>query len=367
VYIVADVFGHLVSSLKNKDQVVLATIVSSSGSAPLPAGALMLVKEGGNVTFGTVGGGLLEARVIEEAGKYFDKPLPAAIRKIDLNDDVSNEGMICGGSVEVLLESIDSSDLVVFQKVQEIREAGEDCVLIRFVDAIQRSINRTVVESQSTTTPGFERFLETIGADNNALNEAVRHVFNQDIVRRVPGVRGEIIVQPVHGLQQLIVFGGGHISKHLSTIASVAGFSVSVIDDREEYADLSRFPEASRVLAVDYKKAFTTIAPTPATSIVIVTRGHQSDQEVLAQALQTQARYVGMIGSKRKVIACFKNLQAQGVATSALKRVHAPIGLDIGAITAEEIAVSIVAELIRVRRGVNTPSIPLAEQIKNLI
>lgn len=363
----ADVFGHLVSSLKNKDKVVLATIVSSSGSAPLPAGALMLIKDGGNVTLGTVGGGLLEARVIEEAGKYFRTKLPASIHKIDLNDDVSNEGMICGGSVEVLLESIDYSEQAVFQKVQEIREAGEDCVLIRCIDTVQRTVDRIVVESQTTTTPELVRVLERTGADKNTVSDAIRHAFDQDIVRRVSGVRGEIILQPIRGTRQLIVFGGGHISKHLSAIASVAGFSVSVLDDRDEYADPIRFPEASRVLAVDYKEAFATIAPTPAASIVIVTRGHQSDQEVLAQALQTQVRYIGMIGSKRKVIACFKNLQAQGVSASALKRVHAPIGLDIGAITAEEIAVSIVAELIRVRRGLNAPSIPLSEQIKNLI
>ena len=363
----ADVFEHLVSCLKNKEQVVLATIISSSGSAPLPAGALMLVKDGGTMTLGTVGGGLLEARVTEEAGKYFKTKVPASIHKIDLNDDVSNEGMICGGSVEVLLESIDYSEQGVFRKIQEVREAGEDCVLIRCIDPVRRTIDRIVVESQSTTTSGLERLLENMGADNNAVTEAVRHVFTQDIVRRVPGVRGEIIVQPVHGLQHLIIFGGGHISKHLSTIASVAGFSVSVIDDREEYADPSRFPEASRVLALDYKGAFATIVPTPTTFIVIVTRGHQSDQEVLAAALKTQARYIGMIGSKRKVISCFKNLQAQGVSGSALKRIYAPIGLDIGAVTAEEIAVSIVAELIRVRRGQNTPSIPLSEQVKNLI
>jgi xanthine dehydrogenase accessory factor len=357
---VKDIYSEITENLQKKEQVVLATIVSSSGSSPLPSGSMMLVKCGGEEIIGSVGGGLLEALVIEDAKKYFREARMPHVGTFDLNDDVSNEGMICGGSVDVLLEPISNDDFVVFKQLVELRNDGSDCVLVRLL-GISKKISRFILLSKQTALP--EEIKAALGPDAG-LVDAFRHAFGQEDVRRVKIEQGEIIIQPIRGLQNLIIFGGGHVSKYLAQIAMVAGFSTTVIDDREEFADPERFPGAVRVFTSEYAKAFSKIEVKPSTYIVIVTRGHKSDQAVLEEAVQTPARYIGMIGSKRKVIACFEDLVHRGVPLADLKRVHAPIGLDIGAVTAEEIAVSITSEMIRVRRGFNVPSSSIAEGVK---
>jgi xanthine dehydrogenase accessory factor len=162
----------------------------------------------------------------------------------------------------------------------------------------------------------------------------------------------EIFVEPVLPPAELYVFGAGHVAASLCQVARIAGFDVTVIDDRETYANRKRFPEARQVIAEDLDKAAAQLAPGESSYIVIVTRGHRDDMRMLRWAVQTPARYVGMIGSKRKTIAIFKELQREGLPAHLFDRVHAPIGLDIGAITPEEIAVSITAELIAKRRNV---------------
>jgi xanthine dehydrogenase accessory factor len=162
----------------------------------------------------------------------------------------------------------------------------------------------------------------------------------------------EIFVEPVLPPADLYIFGAGHVAASLYQIAKMAGFDVTVIDDREAYANRERFPEAHQVIAEDFDKAAAQLTPNESSYIVIVTRGHRDDMRMLRWAVQTSARYIGMIGSKRKTITIFKELQQEGLAADLFDRVHAPIGLDIGAITPEEIAVSITAELIATRRKV---------------
>jgi xanthine dehydrogenase accessory factor len=162
----------------------------------------------------------------------------------------------------------------------------------------------------------------------------------------------EIFVEPILPPADLYIFGAGHIAASLYKVARIAGFDVTVVDDREAYANRERFPEAQQVIAEDFDKAVAQLAPGESSYIVIVTRGHRDDMRMLRWAVQTPARYVGMIGSKRKAITIFKELQQEGLPAHLFDRVHAPVGLDIGAITPEEIAVSITAELIAKRRKV---------------
>jgi xanthine dehydrogenase accessory factor len=162
----------------------------------------------------------------------------------------------------------------------------------------------------------------------------------------------EIFVEPVLPPADLYIFGAGHVAASLYKVARIAGFDVTVIDDREAYATRERFPEAQQVIAEDFEKAAAQLTPNESSYIVIVTRGHRDDMRMLRWAVQTPARYVGMIGSKRKTITIFKELQAEGLPAHLFDRVHAPVGLDIGALTPEEIAVSITAELIAKRRKV---------------
>jgi xanthine dehydrogenase accessory factor len=160
----------------------------------------------------------------------------------------------------------------------------------------------------------------------------------------------EIFVEPVLPVPVLYLFGAGHVAFSVYKVAQSAGFDVVVVDDRESFANRDRFPDAREVIAEDFELALARLAPNESCYIVIVTRGHRDDMRVLRWAVQTQARYVGMIGSRRKVIAVYRELEKEGLPHRLFERVHAPIGLDIGAVTPEEIGVAITAELIAVRR-----------------
>lgn len=160
----------------------------------------------------------------------------------------------------------------------------------------------------------------------------------------------EVFVEPVLPPAILYIFGAGHVALNVCRTAANAGFDVIITDDRSSYATKERFPAASEVHALDFDEATTKFDPSEASYIVIVTRGHRDDMRLLRWAVQTRARYVGMIGSKRKVIAIFKALKEEGLPEHLFDRVHAPIGLDIGAVTPEEIGVAITGELIAIRR-----------------
>ena len=165
----------------------------------------------------------------------------------------------------------------------------------------------------------------------------------------------DIFIEPVLPPAKLYIFGAGHVAHSLYRAATTAGFDVTVADDRESYANRERFPDAKEVIAEDFDQAMAKLSPNETSYIVIVTRGHRDDMRVLRWAVQTRARYVGMIGSKRKTITIFRELVKEGLSETLFERVHAPVGFDIGAITPEEIAVAITAELIAARRGVDRP------------
>ena len=164
----------------------------------------------------------------------------------------------------------------------------------------------------------------------------------------------KVYIEPIIPAPVLYIFGGGHISFSLVRIGKLLGFRLVVIDDREEYANQERFPEADKIIADDYSNAFSHIPVDRFSYMVIVTRGHVYDQTVLEWAITTDAKYIGMIGSRRKIKTVYDNLIAKGVKEDTFKRVHAPIGLDINAETPEEIAVSIMAEIIKVHRSDRT-------------
>ncbi|MCP4575232.1 MAG: xanthine dehydrogenase [Deltaproteobacteria bacterium] len=164
------------------------------------------------------------------------------------------------------------------------------------------------------------------------------------------GGAAEVFVEPIMTKPVLYIFGGGHISFFISKIGKMLDFRVVVIDDREEFANPGRFPEADETIARDLEAVFPTLKINPSSYIVIVTRGHLLDEKVLEWAVKTDARYVGMIGSRTKNRTVFSHLESRGIAKDLLETVHAPIGLDIYAETPEEIAVSIMAEIIMVRR-----------------
>ncbi len=160
-----------------------------------------------------------------------------------------------------------------------------------------------------------------------------------------------VFVEPVLPQPFAYIFGAGHVSKSLSKVASLAGFATVIADDREQFANRDRFPEADQVYAEEYESLFPKLPVNESCYLVIVTRGHRDDMRVLRWAVSTPAKYIAMIGSKRKTIGVIRELEKEGIPRSAFEKIHAPMGLDIGAITPEEIAVSVVAEMIAVRRN----------------
>ncbi len=161
----------------------------------------------------------------------------------------------------------------------------------------------------------------------------------------------EVFVEPVIPYPCAYIFGAGHVSKSISRIANIAGFASVIIDNREQFANRERFPEAQEIYAAEYEEVFPKLNINSSSYLIIVTRGHRDDMRVLRWAIATQPRYLAMIGSKRKTIAVVKELEKEGIAREAFDQVYAPMGLDIGAITPEEIAVSVVAEMVAVRRA----------------
>ncbi|MDR3749581.1 MAG: XdhC/CoxI family protein [Acidobacteriota bacterium] len=167
----------------------------------------------------------------------------------------------------------------------------------------------------------------------------------------------DVFVEPVLPPALLYIFGAGHVAYNVYKVASTAGFEVTVVDDRESYANRERFPDAREVIAEDFEQVTARLDPPESAYIVIVTRGHRDDMRVLRWAVNTRAQYLGMIGSRRKTISIYKELEKEGIPAEKFANVHAPVGLEIGAVTPEEIAVAIVAEMIAVHRHAPT-SVP---------
>ncbi len=361
-----DAFDSLPGILRARSRVVLATVIGASGSTPSSALARMLVSESGERLAGTIGGGCVEGDVIT-AARGLSVTGKSAVMTFTLDEDHLESGMLCGGTLEVFIEPVTERDLRFVESLNERRDAGEDSVRGTLVGTDGAVLDRFLIppgtpadhKARSPDDAGqsadparlFRRFLP----ERQLLVEAIEGISRTGNVARIPVREGLLMLEHVAGAPSLYIFGGGHVARAVSKIAAVAGFRVTVIDDRPEFANPGRFPEAARTIATDFVASFAQIALKPSSSIVIVTRGHRADETVLELAATTPAGYVGMIGSRKKVAIAFERLTARGVPPDALRRVRTPIGLDIGAVSPGEIAVSIVAEMIHARRSPGAP------------
>lgn len=253
----------------------------------------------------------------------------------------------------------------VYEELVELRRSGEKCAVATIVEvagSIPSFQSAKMLIRQDGTMVG------TIGGGCTEAEvwQAARDVIDTEKPRMLQFNLGQeaaydnglicggqlnVYVEPVLPVPNALIFGAGHISKSLSKVATLAGFATTVIDNRDSYANRERFPEASEVIAAEYEDVFPALPCNDATYVIIVTRGHKDDMRVLRWAAEQPLRYIGMIGSKRKTLEVAKQLHKEGVALDKLSRVHAPMGLDIGAVTPEEIAVAVVAEMIRRRRN----------------
>ena len=253
----------------------------------------------------------------------------------------------------------------VFEELVRLRNLGQKCALATIVQ-VRGSIPS--YESAKLLVREDGSMAGTIGGGCveaevwNAAREVIetekpKHLtFNlgQDAAYDnglICGGQLDVFVEPVLPVPHAFIFGAGHISKSLSKVATLAGFATVVIDNRESFANLERFPEAAAVHAAEYEEVFPQLNINETSHLIIVTRGHRDDMRVLQLAIGTPARYIAMIGSKRKVLNVVRELEKQGLSRTDFERLHAPMGLDIGAISPEEIAISVTAEMIAVRRN----------------
>jgi xanthine/CO dehydrogenase XdhC/CoxF family maturation factor len=288
----------------------------------------------------------------------------------ELREDEYIQGLICGGTIDVLLEPIGRNLVPLYRELKSIRDDGNDSIIATHLGADGRILRKSILAEQLSTDlcinkeqePYWHMLLQNaVSPLQHSICEIIESCLKHQRATRIAMNDGELIFEPVPGLPSLILFGGGHVSKAICKSAVSSGFHVTIADDREAFCNPARFPEAAETIVSDFSEVFNLITVKPTTYLVIVTRGHRYDEEVLEKALKTPAHYIGMMGSQRKVLTSFKRLLQYGFTREDLKRVQSPIGIEIGALTPEEIAISVVAQLIRVRRGCLTPAIDKSE------
>lgn len=239
------------------------------------------------------------------------------------------------------IPSYESAKLLVREDGSMIGTIGGGCVEAEVWNAA-----REVIESEKPKHLNFS--LGQDAAYDNGL---------------ICGGQLNVFVEPVIPQPRAMIFGAGHISKSLSKVANIAGFATTIVDNRETFANRERFPEAEEIFAAEYEEVFPKLQVNGTSYLIIVTRGHRDDMRVLRWAVTTTARYIAMIGSKRKVISVVKELEKEGLRREDFERVFAPMGFEIGAITPEEIAVSVVAEMIAVRRDPRVDWRPVSKSV----
>ena len=322
---------------------VLATVIQQSGSAPRKGGAQMVIREGGSFV-GSIGGGRLEADVLSAARKVMTEGKGKILDFHLTGIEVAETEMICGGDVEVFIEPLSPALQDLYEQLLEVQKRSEEAVLATVISEgpiLEGMVQKGLVNARGQS-------LGPLTLDKKVLQEA-QEVIKERKVRLIQYQGVRFYLEPIYSEPVLYIFGAGHISRYIAPVAQMVGFQVIVIDDRAEFASREHFPQADEIWVEDFEGVGTKIDADEQTYMVIVTRGHMYDYTVLKQVLPMECRYIGMIGSIRKRNMIYTKLLEEGHSQEELDQIHAPIGLNINAETPEEIAVSIVAELVKVR------------------
>jgi xanthine dehydrogenase accessory factor len=337
--------------------IVLATVTAATGSTPQKPGSTAIFVNG-KLIAGTVGGGVVENKVKEYAGRSAVTG-ESALLVFNLDKDAPNpEEALCGGTLTVLIDADPLRQIGVFREMQKNIQEGLTGVLVTSVSGSENApieIKRywttartdlpLPAESRGRITEEAARIIAS--GSRSECREVQFPAF--DATASARPVR--FFLEPVFPLPRLVIAGAGHVGKAVSHMGRFLGFEVTVIDDRSEFANRKNLPDADNIIVRDIGMAMSDISKDKDTFIVIVTRGHSSDAEALKPCIGSGAVYVGLMGSKVKVAAMrAKFLENSWATEEQWNEVHTPIGLEIGSQTVEEIAVSIAAQLVRVKR-----------------
>jgi xanthine dehydrogenase accessory factor len=347
-----EVIQEAVKLLENGQPCVLATVVRTKGSTPQKPGAMLLVRQDGSGV-GTLGGGCVEGDIWFAAKEILRRNLGPEFKSYFLNEDIAaRDGLVCGGTMYFYLDPMRTSEdfLPLGHQLLEAYQGGDPVSLATVVNVPDGASNL-----------GAKLLLRYDGSVSGTLGHPDLDARAMEVARQVADLGGtqhfstedgaEVFVEGFTTPPTLVAVGGGHVGKATADLAHTLGYRVFVVDDRPEFANPQRFPYAEQTVVTSYDQWSSHLSLNANTFILVATRGHRYDDLALESALATRARYIGLLGSRRKTLMIYQRLLQLGIPIERLQQVHAPIGLDIGALTPEELAVSIMAEVVMARRG----------------
>ena len=341
-----DICQNVVEFIDSGEVFAVALILKAEGSTPRKAGVRAIIEQTGKI-HDTLGGGIGEAEAQRRAIEACRSKQPVVFDMNLYGDDRAGDVPICGGSMRILVDPTAAKDRASYAGMAEA------------VRSRQRGVMLTTVRTEAQTEVRAQWFAQEAIPSDAAFPgaEKIRSCMANETPQLFVNPDGgasptlQVFVEPVIPKPLLLIAGGGHIGQALALQASLVGFDITVIDDRAEFTDPALYPEGTITHCCDIPKKIAALSAGDDTYVVLVTRGHKLDAETLEACIHAPIAYVGMIGSKRKVALIRKNFTESGIATAEqFDRVFTPIGLDIGAVTVPEIAASITAELIAVRR-----------------
>ena len=348
-----EVFREAVSELEKGRRVVVATVVRTKGSTPQKPGAKLLVRHDGSGV-GTLGGGCVEGDIWFAAKELMKRGGPSDYRDYELNEELAAEdGLVCGGTMYFLIDPVyQPGDYLDVAREIDGAYRGEGAVAVASVvkpaEGQPAPIGARLLVRENGSMEGT---LGSEALDRDASRKArdLMVLGKNDYVVAENGA--EYFVEAYTTPPQMVLCGGGHVSKAIAPLAKTVGFRVFVTDDREEFANAERFPEADRLVVAAPEDALPQLPINQNTFIIVATRGHRYDNVALDVAARTPAKYVGLMGSRRKTILIYEDLLRGGMPIERVREIRSPIGLDVRARTPEEIAVSIIAEVLMFRLG----------------
>jgi len=356
-----ELFEHISKLKKDESRVAVATLVNTKGTTPRKEGARMVVGEGGRILGSVTIGGCVDAQVIEESAGVLGDGKPRLL-ELNLGDEEAWEiGLTCGGTIEVFLEPValdraDDPALALHERAQSHAERGGRSAVVTRLDPGGNGRKLLVLDDGRTEggmgAADLDRRLTEEAT--RAIGEGTSRTWVQDDVRAFV----EVVAPPAI----LAVIGAGHVAMPLVTLGRALGLRTVVIDGRPRFATRERFPDADDVRIGIPSELVRELPLVPTTALVLVAHDYKYDVPVIKHALETPVGYIGLLGSSRRGKAIFDLLREDGVTDAALERVRVPIGLDLGAQSAPEIALAIVAEVLAVQRG--RTGLPISEKVR---
>ncbi|MFQ5674349.1 MAG: XdhC family protein [bacterium] len=330
---------------------VLATVVRTKGMTPQKAGAKQLIRKDGS-SVGTLGGGCVEGDIWFYAKQMLQEKSGPQFREYYLNEDIAaKDGLICGGTMYFFLDPIcqDNEFMPFAKEIVEAYGGGSPVALATVVNSPNKDVlgKKMLIRKDGSTAgslgnKSFRAKVAKVGKKIATFGENVTLVDDDGTEVYIEG----FTTPPI-----LVIMGGGHVGRAVYNLATTLGFRIYIVDDRPEYSNKERFPQAVETVVADFAQGLDAIPVNLNTFILVATRGHRYDDAATQAAIQTQARYIGLLGSKRKNLMIFRDLVRNKIPVERIQEINAPVGLNIGALTPEELAVSIMAEIIQCIRG----------------